>query len=134
MKTIRKIHFWIGLLASLFLFIESLTGLIMYVNGEERGRIEGLRNFNRMNGQPFLEDSQNGNRSIPPAIGQRNRDFLDRGRGINSWQRMVRELHTGPVGLVSSIGMLIMTGTGLAISFHLLLTRRKINRQKRPVT
>ena len=32
MKKIRKVHFWIGVIVSIFLFIESTTGIIMYFN------------------------------------------------------------------------------------------------------
>lgn len=125
MRRIRALHFWIGVIASLFLFIESITGLIMYVTGEERGKDGRMEQFHAVNTQQMATDSQQNGQSGPPAAGEMNGGFPNNGREGHSLQRVVRELHTGPIGLVSSIGMIIMTGTGLAISIHILLRKRR---------
>jgi hypothetical protein len=129
MRRIRALHFWIGLIASLFLFIESLTGLIMYVNGEERGKPDGTGKFHAAKTQQMAINSQSGQPSPPTARGV-NGDFPNKGGDTHSLQRVVRELHTGPIGLVSSIGMLVLTGTGLAISIQILLRKRKARLRK----
>lgn len=35
MKKVRKIHFWIGIVAMVFLLIQSVTGLILYFSTDE---------------------------------------------------------------------------------------------------
>ncbi|CAG9613000.1 hypothetical protein BACCIP111899_02195 [Bacillus rhizoplanae] len=141
MKRMRKIHFWIGLIASLFIFIESATGIYMYFSGKGPGeRIEGAANFqergfgrngdtgNVQNGQ----DIQAGNSDFNQGSAASNRQFFqDRSNGgFNSLSRLVRELHTGVIGLIGSIAMLILTGTGLCISFVMLRAKWRTKRQK----
>jgi uncharacterized iron-regulated membrane protein len=131
MKTMRKVHFWIGVIASLFLFIESLTGMVMYFNGHERGeRIESIGESTDFNNQKFLVNPQNGNVVALSDMEQFREGFLNgQGGEIHSLQRIIRELHTGPIGLISSIGTLVLTGTGLAISFQMLMMKRRARKR-----
>ncbi|WP_142329286.1 PepSY domain-containing protein [Bacillus sp. AFS088145] len=49
MKKVRIVHFWIGVIVSVFLLIESTTGIILYFNkgGEEKGRLRNKRKMRK---------------------------------------------------------------------------------------
>ncbi|RLQ96204.1 PepSY-associated TM helix domain-containing protein [Falsibacillus albus] len=138
-KNVRKIHFWIGIIASLFLFIESLTGIVMYFNGEDHGpRMQGAAGFQRPNFQLGSTDgsgsanifSQGGQTFDDGPRGNARFQGFNGNRGGSSLQGTVRSLHTGIIGLIASIGMLLMTGTGLWISGQIFWTRRKNKNRK----
>lgn len=141
MKRMRKLHFWIGLIASVFIFIQSATGIYMYFNEKGRGeRIGGAANFrergfggngaigNGQNGQGMQAGNSDFNQRGAAANGQ---FFQDRNNGgLNSLSKLVKELHTGVIGLIGAIVMLILTGTGLCISFVMLRAKWRVKRQK----
>jgi uncharacterized iron-regulated membrane protein len=140
-KKTRTAHFWIGLIASLFLFIESGTGIIMYFNGNKHeGRAGGFNqsrfsmnaqnesgaNTSGQNGSGANSGNETGTFAAPPNTNQFQGDFPGReSSGFGSMQRTVRELHTGFIGLISSIATLILTGTGLFLSVRILIAKRK---------
>ncbi len=127
MKKIRKVHFWIGVIVSIFLFIESTTGIIMYFNkGEERpvfsmqGQFPGTQNNDSQqpNSQSGSQLNENSSTSIAnaPNFGQSPPDQ-------SSFS--VKSLHTGIIGLISGIGLFILTGTGLILSYIIWRNKRK---------
>ncbi|MCP1122297.1 PepSY domain-containing protein [Bacillus sp. 3103sda1] len=141
MKRMRKLHFWIGLIASVFIFIQSATGIYMYFSGKGPGeRIEGAANFRE---RSFGRNDDTGNVQNGQDIQAGNSDFNQRGAatngqffqdrnngGLNSLSKLVKELHTGVIGLIGAIAMLILTGTGLCISFVMLRAKWRVKRQK----
>ncbi|HDX9589712.1 TPA: hypothetical protein ROX98_002721 [Bacillus pseudomycoides] len=132
MKRMRKLHFWIGLIASLFIFIESATGIYMYFSEKGHGgRVEGNANF-RERGFDRNGSAGNGQGTQQGNFNQENRPFIQKGNnaGANSLSRFIRELHTGIIGLIGSITMLILTGTGLCISFVMLRARWRAKHQE----
>ncbi|MWV42920.1 hypothetical protein GRF59_04705 [Paenibacillus sp. HJL G12] len=153
MKRIRKIHMWIGIIATVFLLIESTTGIIMYLDqGDRRTGME--RNFRMIgNSQAFANQKstlQNGQQndasgqSTDRGFGNGNSGgsgmnrfngagaFPDRAGG-SSFSSKVRSLHEGIVGLISGIGMFLLTGTGIIMSFIIWgANRKKRKRDNRP--
>lgn len=138
MKRMRKLHFWIGLIASVFIFIQSATGIYMYFN--EKGHGGEAANFrergfgrngaigNGQNGQGMQAGNSDFNQRGAATNGQ---FFQDRNNGgLNSLSKLVKELHTGVIGLIGAIVMLILTGTGLCISFVMLRAKWRAKRQK----
>jgi hypothetical protein len=139
MKKVRAIHFWIGVIVSIFLLIESTTGIIMYFNkGDERpkfsmqgqlpsGQINGNQQSNIQNGDQSstIQNGQNGENFQPP--------FQDFENGREQSAFSVKSLHTGIIGLISGIGLFILTGTGLILSWILWSNKRKIKKRKEKV-
>ncbi|WP_242225150.1 PepSY domain-containing protein [Bacillus cereus group sp. BfR-BA-01380] len=133
MKKMRTFHFWIGLISSLFIFIESATGIYMYFSEKGHGeRVEGTANFRERGFVRNGQEIQQGNSDFNQRSGAQNRQFFQERNngGANSLSRVVRELHTGIIGLIGSIAMLILTGTGLCISFVMLRAKWRAKRQK----
>lgn len=102
MKKIKKVHFWIGVIVSIFLFIESTTGIIMYFNkGAYRsgfsiqGQFPGTQDNNsqqqisQLGNQ--LNDSSSTSKENVPNLGQ-----TPPAQSAFS----VKSLHTGMIGLI----------------------------------
>lgn len=58
MRSVRKIHYWIGIIATVFLLIESATGIIMYF--QEGGKRSGIERPGGMNAFGGNTSGQNG--------------------------------------------------------------------------
>ena len=144
MKKVRIVHFWIGVIVSVFLLIESVTGIVLYFNkGHEEpkfsmqnpGQLNGSSNSTNQNGQvngsvnsnnQTSQDSQNNQISFPnggPNFGERNQSAFS-----------VKSLHTGMIGLISGVGLFSLTGTGLALSWILWNTKRKAKKKKHKIS
>jgi len=136
MKKIRKVHFWIGVIVSIFLLIESTTGIIMYFNkGEDRPGFS-------MQGQ-FPGTQDNNSQQPSNQLGNQLNDSSSTGieNGPNFGQTppdqsafSVKTLHTGMIGLISGIGIFILTGTGLILSFIIWRNKRKSKTQIRKLS
>ncbi|MCJ8013745.1 PepSY domain-containing protein [Paenibacillus sp. KQZ6P-2] len=136
MKKIRKIHMWIGIIATVFLLIESTTGIVLYLDQGDR-RVGMERNFRANDNVPAYSNlpspSQNGQDDASGQSSKRGYGNGGSGRfgmnglngagafpgreGGNSFSMNVRSLHEGIIGLISGIGMFLMTGTGIVMSF-----------------
>ncbi|PEJ56645.1 hypothetical protein CN692_16690 [Bacillus sp. AFS002410] len=140
MKKVRAIHFWIGVIVSVFLLIESTTGIILYFNkgGEERSR------FSMQDGQ-FPSGSQfNGNQQSNSQNGDNttsqngqtgnNTQFPNFQNRPEQSAFSVKSLHTGIIGLISGIGLFILTGTGLTLSWILWRNKRKTKKRREKVS
>ncbi|PKR83943.1 PepSY-associated TM helix domain-containing protein [Heyndrickxia camelliae] len=135
MRKTRKIHYWIGIISCIFLFIESVSGIYLFFQEKSRENSFGNRQAmfqqnqaNYENQQGAGSDSSDNNNSSsqngqsfamgqqPPAKrGQMNFNRQGQG-GMNSIGMTLRKLHSGIFGLIAGIGMLIMTGTGLVLA------------------
>jgi hypothetical protein len=149
MKKVRRVHFWIGVIASIFLFIESLSGIIMYFGGDNGGGHMGSRAF-QMQGQknPNWQASANGSGNSTNSNVNQGSSSISQGGfsgnrkggfqngqfrignfgpqgGANSFSQTVRQLHSGIIGLIAGIGMLLLTGTGLVMAIILGQAKRK---------
>jgi hypothetical protein len=116
-KKWRQLHVWIGLLCSVLILMESITGLLLsepWLIGME-GR-EGMRGHH---------GSPEGFQSAPP-------------QGGNSLMGLVRQLHEGRIGGMdvkwladlAAVSMIILTVTGITLSINTLRAQR-ISRTKR---
>ncbi|WP_430509606.1 hypothetical protein [Gottfriedia solisilvae] len=144
MKKVRIVHFWIGVIVSVFLLIESVTGIVLYFNkGHEKpkfsmqtpGQLNGSFNSTNQNGQ--ANGSTNSNNQT--SQDNQNNQILFPNGGPNFGEReqssfSVKSLHTGIIGLISGIGLFILTGTGLALSWILWNTKRKAKKKKQKVS
>jgi uncharacterized iron-regulated membrane protein len=144
MKKTRKVHYWIGVIASLFLFIESVSGIYLYFQEEGRKNIQVNRQAFTQQQSPNSQNQHGGSNSTSSdtksnggngtaSFGGQNRQFnggqlyLNRQgqAGINSFGMTLRQLHSGIIGLIAGIGLLIMTGTGLFMSIIIGQANRK---------
>lgn len=158
MKKVRRAHLWIGLIASVLIFMESLTGLLMnepWLMGQ--AQVEGGRgNFQpgQFNGGKFRQNAgqengqmqgqngsnENGQFQGTPGFG-RNGNFPEGFRGERMGQgslmSTIRGLHEGRIGNtdvkwlidLTAIAMMFLTGSGIYLSIQILRTDRK--RKKR---
>ncbi|KQL38020.1 hypothetical protein AN960_13730 [Bacillus sp. FJAT-25509] len=140
MKKVRVVHFWIGVIVSVFLLIESTTGIILYFNkgGEEKGRFSMQGQFpsgGQFNGN---QQSQNSDQNTTQQNGQSGDNtqtpFQNFGKRPEQSAFSVKSLHTGIIGLISGIGLFILTGTGLALSWILWSNKRKMRKRKEKVS
>ncbi|WP_088068437.1 PepSY domain-containing protein [Gottfriedia luciferensis] len=140
MKKVRVIHFWIGVIVSIFLLIESTTGIIMYFDkGGDRpdfsmnnqfpsGQMNGSQQSNNQSGgeNSSIQNGQS-NENFQPSFQNGNPNFDNR-REQSAFS--VKSLHTGIIGLISGIGLFILTGTGLILSWILWRNKRKNKKRK----
>lgn len=153
MKKLRRAHLWIGLIASIFIFAEALTGLLMnepWLVGQSQASV-GRSNFQP--GQFYQGQNGQGNSAgSGQASGQfqgqgSNGQFQGRGsfRGngnFNGFRRnggaqgilgTIRNLHEGRIGNTDvkwlldlvAIAMMALTGTGVYLSINVLRAERK---------
>jgi hypothetical protein len=158
MKKVRRAHLWIGLIASVLIFMESLTGLLMnepWLMGQ--AQVEGGRgnfqpgqfnggqfrlNAGQENGQMQGQNGSNENGQFQgtPGFG-RNGNFPEGFRaermGQGSFMSTIRGLHEGRIGNtdvkwlidLTAIAMMFLTGSGIYLSIQILRADRK--RKKR---
>lgn len=154
MKKVRRAHLWIGLIASVLIFMESLTGLLMnepWLMGQ--AQVEGGRgNFQpgQFNGGKFRQNAgqengqmqgqngsnENGQFQGTPGFG-RNGNFPEGFRGERMGQgslmSTIRGLHEGRIGNtdvkwlidLTAIAMMFLTGSGIYLSIQILRADRK---------
>jgi hypothetical protein len=138
MKKMRQAHLWIGLITSVFLLMEAITGLLLtepWLLGQEQRH------------KPvFIQDPEQGktlagsNEDLS-GVQQKNfeaREVLKREEGSNSLMAIVRGLHEGRLGTmditwiidIAAISIIFLTVSGIYLSVKLLRAQRK-SRKKR---
>lgn len=155
MKFTRKVHLWIGLITSLFLLIEAVTGLLLaepWLIGQSqpKDRMEGERFEVRgeMSGGSFLNGEAG--QALPNSgemtsegnvlNGENAREagqVFPKKEDQNSFFGFIRGLHEGRLGEVdirwmidvAAISMIILTATGIYLSIKILKAESK--RKKR---
>lgn len=148
MKKTRNAHVWIGLIASLFILIESITGLLMnepWLIGQS-SQVEGNRGdfqpgqFNRgtapegtnPNASQGAEQTQGQNGTtmqIPGDQGRLGGKNLSQGTIMST----IRGLHEGMIGTTSvkwlidlvALALIFLTGSGIYLSLKVLLANKK---------
>lgn len=121
MRKMRKLHLWIGLLTSVLLLVEAVTGLIMMepwlIGGEAHGH--GGEGGRRPEGE------------LPPGVG---------GASVVSTafslQRFIRNLHAGRIGNIditwltdlAAVSIIVLTVTGIYLSIRILRAEKKKKR------
>ncbi|WP_216627915.1 PepSY-associated TM helix domain-containing protein [Paenibacillus germinis] len=142
MKRTRQLHLWIGLICSVFILIQSITGLLLsekWLTGSTETEM-----------RPPGAMSQASNSMTPSAAGdqgtagamQGNRPALNGpgpGQdGANSLTGFIKGLHEGKIGNtnvkwlvdIAAISMIFLTITGIILSIK-TLRAQDISRKKR---
>lgn len=152
MKKTRKAHLWIGLICSVFILIESITGLLMnepWLIGQTQ--MEGNRGnfqpgqFNQGAGMQgtFPADSSQNPGQTPSQAGITNETSQFPGRsgarglggegGTSSITSIIRGLHEGKVGTINvkwlvdlvAIALIFLTISGIYLSLKVLRADKK---------
>ncbi|HWO97061.1 MAG TPA: PepSY-associated TM helix domain-containing protein [Bacillus sp. (in: firmicutes)] len=153
MKKMRQAHLWIGLITSVFLLMEAITGILLtepWLMGQE-SRHQPMVMQTAEQGQSSVDTTRQeqpassgavqGESAPDAALQQRNleeREGFNRGDGGNSLMGIVKGLHAGRLGTmdikwmidVAAISMIFLTGSGIYLSVKLLAAQRK-SRKKR---
>ncbi|WKB36811.1 PepSY-associated TM helix domain-containing protein [Terrilactibacillus sp. S3-3] len=134
MRKVKRIHFfWIGVITSIFLLIESITGIYMYFQETGEKHTVAKSSFSQSGNQSASGGSSAQSSSQPPAFNQSGSGSPPSGgnfqgggdRGGSSFGGTMRSLHSGIIGLIAGFGMLILTVTGLAMSAIIWKANRK---------
>ncbi|MGO4268340.1 PepSY-associated TM helix domain-containing protein [Paenibacillus sp. TAF58] len=157
MKRTRQLHLWIGLICSVFILIQSITGLLLsekWLIGSEETEMrppgamsQGMTNGNRDGAAPSNQASN----SMTPSAGgdqgtagamQGNRPALNGpgpGQdGANGLTGFIKGLHEGKIGNtnvkwlvdIAAISMIFLTITGIILSIK-TLRAQGISKKKR---
>lgn len=154
MKKIRRAHLWIGLIASVFLFMEAITGLIMmepwligqsdnnrpFADGQafQGGNFNRGQGFQGNTGSDSGLNSQNGqgfqrrNGSGFPGGGFPNGRMRGE-RDSGSLMGIIKGLHAGRLGNMdigwlidlAATSMIFLTGSGIFLSWKILSIEKK---------
>lgn len=137
MKKTRTLHLWIGLICSIFILLQSITGILLLNEGLFMGDREG--------GEPpdFAQMLQ---QQSPDAAGAERTDFRGRfpvgsdgGEGAGGALGFIKNLHKGIIGgtnisvllNIAAIGMIALTLTGITLSIKTLRAQSKGRRKRR---
>jgi hypothetical protein len=154
MRKTRQLHLWIGLICSVFIFIEAVTGLLLLepqlIGGNGGG--PGAGGFPQMQQQRPQTPATSGvdaNAASPApradAGGFPQNGFRGPGRGGDAGANgagaigFIRNLHQGRIGStdikwvmdIAAIGMMILTVTGIILSTKTLAAQRVRRRKQR---
>ncbi|KOO41149.1 PepSY-associated TM helix domain-containing protein [Priestia koreensis] len=139
MKKTRKAHLWIGLITSVFLLMEAITGLVLsepWLVGQQ-GHGEGEGHRSAMMGSSFAEGG-----STAPAASTGESSFqkpnFKEGGPVASLYGTIRGLHEGKLGGanikwvidIAALSMIFLTVSGIYLSLKILLAQRKVKRRK----
>jgi hypothetical protein len=153
MKKMRQAHLWIGLITSVFLLMEAVTGLLlaepwligqqpkgepMFMQGAEHGPISADMS---QQGQSWAGNFAEGESSSSPDLKQRSfrpREGFRGERGGNSFAGIIRGLHEGRLGNIdirwaieiAAISMIFLTLSGIYLSVKLLRAQRKSQKKR----
>ncbi|KRE40946.1 PepSY-associated TM helix domain-containing protein [Paenibacillus sp. Soil724D2] len=159
MKRTRQLHLWIGLICSVFILIQSITGLLLSEkwltgSGGAEMRPPGAMSQGMTNGNSdgAALSNQPSNSMTPSAAGdQRTSGAMQGNRpafngpspgqdGANSLTGFIKGLHEGKIGNtnvkwlvdIAAISMIFLTITGIILSIK-TLRAQGIQRKKRRV-
>jgi hypothetical protein len=160
MKKLRRAHLWIGLIASIFIFVEALTGLLMnepWLVGQSQA-VSGRANFQLgqfyqgQNGQGNStgagqassqvqgQGATSGNGQVQGRGGfRRNANFTGFGRNAGSQGILgtIRNLHEGRIGntnvkwLLDLVALAMMALTATGVYLSINVLRAESKRKKR---
>ncbi len=159
MRRTRQLHLWIGLICSIFILIESVTGLLLSERwllgsgstdmrppqaitqsasaaGQDTGQSDQTANNT---GRTFT--ARNGESASDGASANNRQAFKDGDRGEGSGATgIIKGLHEGRIGQtnvkwladLTAVGMIVLTSTGIILSIK-SLRAQSIRRKKRHV-
>ncbi|EZP78417.1 hypothetical protein H839_01076 [Parageobacillus genomosp. 1] len=129
MKRMRQAHLWIGLITSIFLLMEAVTGLLLaepwLIGQQERGAHREFLSPNSLAPEHF-DNFQEG-RQMREAVGQ-----------ALSLAGIIRGLHEGRLGSfnvkwaidIAAVAIILLTLSGIYLSLRLLVAQRHRKRKR----
>ncbi|MEW9699375.1 PepSY-associated TM helix domain-containing protein [Paenibacillus sp. SI8] len=148
MKRTRQLHLWIGLICSVFILLQSITGLLLSekallglgegMEGRPPQSVAGMNGSTTANsgngdaGQTSADDKSAAQANRPQFGGDRE------GGGNTSFIGIVKGLHEGKIGQtnvkwlidLTALGMIVLTATGIMLSIK-TLRAQSIQRKRR---
>lgn len=127
MKKIRRLHLWIGLLTSVLILMEAITGLLMvepWLMGADKPALEQRVQPQKTQMAAEGEIAQREGLTEGPEA---DRNFSPPGQG-SSAMGFVKGLHSGRIGNtdvsfildIAAIVLIILTTTGIILSIRVL--------------
>ncbi|WP_031405886.1 PepSY domain-containing protein [Geobacillus vulcani] len=132
MRKMRNLHLWIGLISSVFLLVEAVTGLFLsepwLIGQAERGEMHRAM---QAGGAFGVEQASGAGSSTAPIVPRAE----ERGTSLGTF---IRQLHEGRIGSLdirwavdlAAVAMIVLTATGICLSIRTLAAGRK-RKQKR---
>lgn len=130
MKKNRQLHLWIGLLTSVLILIEAVTGLLM--------NEPWLMGLNKPSPEQHVEYEQVQTDGFSEGEGVEEERHFNPSEQGNSMLGVVRNLHAGRIGDknvrflldIISLGLIVLTITGITMSIKRLRAQSATNRKK----
>jgi hypothetical protein len=129
MKKNRQLHLWIGLTCSLFILVQSITGLLV-TEPWLIGKRDEHRNHTN---QQVISTSDHG------SISSAKNGQSDQKDNQNNLLHIIKDLHEGKIGEVnvkifidiSAVAMILLTITGIILSIKTLQAQNKSLKRKK---
>lgn len=138
MKRIRQAHLWIGLITSIFLLVEAVTGLLLaepwLIGQQERGEHHALIPPDR---DSVPSSSPENMKSFPESRGMEEKG-REAGGSFQSFAGIIRGLHEGRIGAwdvtwaidIAAVAIILLTISGIYLSIRLLAAQRNRKRKR----
>jgi hypothetical protein len=137
-KRVRQAHLWIGLITSIFLLVEAVTGLLLaepwLIGQQERGEHHALI---PPGGNSVPSSSSENMQGLPESRWMEEKG-REAGGSFQSLAGIIRGLHEGRIGEldvrwaidIAAIGIILLTLSGIYLSIRLLIAQKN-SRKKR---
>jgi hypothetical protein len=138
MKRIRQAHLWIGLITSIFLLVEAVTGLLLaepwLIGQKERGEHHALIPPDR---DSVPSSSPENMKRFPESRGMEEKG-REAGGSFQSFAGIIRGLHEGRIGAwdvtwaidIAAVAIILLTISGIYLSIRLLAVQRNRKRKR----
>lgn len=138
MKRIRQAHLWIGLITSIFLLVEAVTGLLLaepwLIGQQERGEHHALIPPDR---DSVPSSSPENMKRFPESRGMEEKG-REAGGSFQSFAGIIRGLHEGRIGAwdvtwaidIAAVAIILLTISGIYLSIRLLAAQRNRKRKR----
>jgi hypothetical protein len=147
MRKTRQFHLWIGLICSVFILIEAVTGLLLLEPQLLGGSgVQGAPPQQMQRQQPRNAGAASSDTNAASPAGRadagsfpRNSNMGPGGEGGAGATNFIRNLHEGRIGStdigwvmdITAIGMIILTTTGIVMSTKILAAQSGRRRRRR---
>lgn len=143
MKRTRQLHLWIGLICSVFILIQSITGLLLsekWLTGSGGAEMRPPGAMSQFSNS--MTPSTAGDQETSGAMQGNRPAFNGSGpgqEGANSLTGFIKGLHEGKIGStnvkwlvdLAAISMIFLTITGIILSIKTLRAQGKQRRKRR---
>ncbi|UJF32536.1 PepSY-associated TM helix domain-containing protein [Paenibacillus hexagrammi] len=141
MRKFRQLHLWIGLITSLFILVEAITGLLLsetWLMGQTSSQKEMRMPAQSTNPSASPTAGSTGNSTdanANTAVSRKPEGFGQQGSSLAGW---VHQLHEGRVGStnlkwlvdITAIALIILTLTGIALSIQTLRAQSRSRKRR----